>query len=261
MDTRIKFFGLAAYEITNNHGQKILIDPCLDGNPASPVKTTDLEKVDLLLITHLAFDHLGDAAVIAKKFHCPVVCGGEVKQALGSRGVDKEQIRTLSWGVQLQVSGIRVRSIMSRHSSMGFDDSGNFLTGFPMGFIIYADPDARIYHSGDTAIYSDLRLVGELYRPNIGLISCCEVEKSFLEKHGIRDHYGSEMNGDEGAMAASWLGVDYALCNHYLSPENHADIDRFVSILNSRTSDDKLLVKPVVLSAGQTFFFPAGRVE
>jgi len=261
MATKIRFFGIAAYEITTERGQKVLIDPCLKDNPASPVNPAELERVDLLLVTHLAFDHMGDAAEIAKRFSCPVVCGKEVKQVLVKNDVDEEQIRTLSWGVQLLVNGIRVRSIMSRHSSMGFDPDGNFITGFPMGFIIYADPGVRIYHSGDTAIYSDLKLVGELYKPNIGLISCCEVEKDYLEQHGIQDHYASEMNGDEGALSALWLGVEYALCNHYLYPEGHKDIERFVSILENRTSDEEILVKPVVMKAGQTFIYPAGKIE
>ena len=256
MATRIKFLGLAAYEITNSQGKVLLIDPCLEDNPASPVKVSHLKRVDLVLVTHLAFDHLGDTAEIAKKFDCPVVCGGEVKQFLLKQGVDAAQIRTLTWGVQLLVKGIRVRSIMSRHASMRLDPDGYFLCGFPMGFIVYADAGVRIYHSGDTAIYSDLKLVGELYRPNIGLISCSEVEKDYLEKHGILDHYASEMNGDEGALAALWLGVEYALCSHYLYPKGHQDIDKFVSILNNRTSDEGPVVKPVVLEAGDVFVYP-----
>ena len=69
MTTRLRFFGLAAFEITNEQGQVILIDPCLSDNPTSPVQVEDLERVDLVCVTHLAIDHLGDAAAISKKFN------------------------------------------------------------------------------------------------------------------------------------------------------------------------------------------------
>ena len=261
MATTIRFLGIAAYEITTAQGGKILIDPCLEDNPASPIKVEDLSKVDLILVTHLAFDHMGDTAEIAKKSGCKVICGAEVKQVLLKKEVPVGQIRTISWGVQLLIGGIRVRSIMSRHSSMGLDPEGNFISGCPMGFIVYADPETRIYHSGDTALYSDLKLVGELYRPNIGLISCCEMEKAYLERHGILDHYSSEMTGDEGALAALWLRVEYALCNHYLSPEGHEDIEKFESILRHTASNGQPLVKPFVLKPGDTFIYPQGVVQ
>ncbi|MGA2974649.1 MAG: MBL fold metallo-hydrolase [Spirochaetia bacterium] len=261
MATRITFYGLAAYGITTSEGKVILIDPCLEDNPASPLKVAALTRVDLLLLSHLAFDHLGDAVAIARKTRCLIVCGAEVKHVLVKKGVDAAQIRTLSWGVQLLVANVRVRSVMSRHSSMGTDPDGHFISGFPMGFIVYAEPGVRIYHSGDTALYSDLKLIGEMYRPTIGLISCCEVEKNYLTAHGILDHYASEMTGDEGALAALWLRVDFALCNHYLYPENHVDIDRFVSLLNARTSDESPQTKPVVMRAGDTFIYPPGELQ
>ena len=261
MATRITFWGLAAYRITNSQGKVILIDPCLEENPASPVKVAQLARVDLVLVTHLAFDHLGDTAEIAKKTGCLVVCGAEVKHVLVKRGVDPAQIRTLSWSVQLLVAGLRVRSVMSRHSSLGLDPEGRFISGFPMGFILQADPGATIYHSGDTALYGDLKLIGELYKPNIGLISCCELEKEYLQNHGILDHEASEMSGDEGALAALWLGLEYALCNHYLYPQNHPDIERFVAMLKDKASPQAAPVKAVVMKAGDTFVIPPGEVE
>lgn len=74
MATQIQFLGVASYRITSSEGKVILIDPFLEQNPVSPLKVKDLERVDLILVTHLAFDHMGDAEEIAKKFSCPVCC-------------------------------------------------------------------------------------------------------------------------------------------------------------------------------------------
>ncbi len=60
MATTIRFFGVAGYEIITEAGRHILLDPFLDENPGSPVKSRDLERVDLILVSHAAFDHLGD---------------------------------------------------------------------------------------------------------------------------------------------------------------------------------------------------------
>src|SRR5687768_10811915 len=61
--TRFRFFGVAAYEIVTSQGQHILMDPFLDENPGSPVKSKDLERVDLIIVSHAAMDHLGDTEV------------------------------------------------------------------------------------------------------------------------------------------------------------------------------------------------------
>jgi L-ascorbate metabolism protein UlaG (beta-lactamase superfamily) len=249
--TRIRFLGIAAFEITNSQGQVILIDPCLSDNPASPVQVDDLERVDLVLVTHLALDHLGDAAAISKRFMCPVVCGPEVKVFLEQQGADPALMRPLPWGGQVNPRGIRVRAVECHHTSFRRAPDGQYLTGQPLGFILYADPGVRIYHSGDSAIFSDLKLIGELYRPNIGLICACELEQEYLRPLGLQDHIGNEMNGDEGALAAMWLGVEHAVICHYLKPEGHADVDKFLSILNNRHSDEGPLVKPLAMHAGE----------
>jgi L-ascorbate metabolism protein UlaG (beta-lactamase superfamily) len=253
MTTKIRFFGIAAFEVINSKGQVILIDPYLDDNPASPLKVKDLERVDLVLVTHLAYDHLGDAAAIQQRFDCPVVCGPEVKVFLEQQGADPDMIRKVPWGGQVNPSGIRVRAVECRHTSFAQAPDGKYLSGQPLGFILYADPDVRIYHSGDTAIFTDLKLIGELYRPNVGLMCACEIEREYLEAHGLKDHYGNEMNGDEGALAAMWLGVEYAIICHYLNPEGRSDVEKFMKILQNRHSDEGPLVKPLALHPGETF--------
>jgi L-ascorbate metabolism protein UlaG (beta-lactamase superfamily) len=251
MKTFIKFLGIAAYEITLPGGLVVLIDPCLNENPASPIKVDDLNWVDLILVTHLAADHLGNAAEISKRFHCPVVCGPEVGYFLKCQGVASEQIRTVPWHGQVNPLGIVVRSIPSMHNSVRISPDGTWLAGPPMGFILHASKDCRIYHSGDTAIFSDLKLIGQLYKPNVGLLCACELESEYLLSLGLKDHYGNEMSGDEGALAARWLKLKFALCCHYLNPEGREDVRKFVSIL-SRENDPK----PIILQPGQIFSYP-----
>jgi L-ascorbate metabolism protein UlaG (beta-lactamase superfamily) len=227
MSTKIRFLGIAAFEIINSIGQVILVDPFLDENPGSPVKTDDLDRVDLILVTHLAYDHLGDAASIAKRLKSIVVCGPEVKVFLTQQGLDSSQIRTVPWGGQVNPLGIKVRAVECHHTSFRQAPDGQFLSGQPLGFIFEAESGVRIYHSGDSAIFSDLKLIGELYRPNIGLLCACEIENDYLQKLGLYDHFGNEMSGDEGALAACWLGLDYAIICHYLDPEGREDVTKF----------------------------------
>ncbi len=259
MTTRIEFLGIAAFRITTSQNQVILIDPCFSDNPVSPVQVNDLERVDLVLVTHLALDHLGDAAAISQRFQCPVVCGPEVKVFLEQQGADPTLMRPMVWGGQVNPRGIRVRGVECHHTSFRRAPDGQYLSGQPLGFILYADPGVRIYHSGDSAIFSDLKLIGELYRPNIGLYCACELEQEFLRPLGLQDHIGNEMNGDEGALAALWMGVEYAVICHYLKPEGHPDVDKFINILRHRHSDAGPLVKPLALRAGETFEYSPTR--
>ena len=146
-----------------------------------------------------------------------------------------------------------MRAVECHHTSFRQAPNGQYLSGQPLSFIIYADPGVRIYHSGDSAIFSDLKLIGDLYRPTIGLICSCELEASFLENYGLQDHVGNEMNGDEGAMAAMWLGVEHAIICHYLQPEGHEDVKKFLRILENSYSDGAPLVKARAMRTGEIF--------
>ncbi|MEW5814004.1 MAG: MBL fold metallo-hydrolase [Spirochaetota bacterium] len=256
MAVKIQFLGAAAYRITTGTGKVILIDPFLDKNPVSPVKVDDLKQVDLVLVTHLAFDHLGDTAVIAKQFGCPVFCGAEVQYWLMRKNISQSQLRAMCWGLQLVEQDIRVRAVASMHTSAAVLDDGQFISGPPMGFIVYPEPGIRVYHSGDSAIFSDMKLIGELYRPNIVLISCTLPPAEFLASYGYGKIHANEMTADEAALAARWLRAEYALSNHYFTARGNRDVDRFTTILNCLHSDESPPVRPVVLEPGEVFTYP-----
>src|SRR5258708_19342740 len=167
MSTRIRFFGVAAYELITEAGLHILIDPFLDENPGSPVKSAELPRVDLILVSHAAADHLGDTEAIAKRTGAPIICGGEVKAYLMARGIPAEQIRATTWGIAVEVAGIRVQPVECHHWSQIRMPDGTYASGVPMGFVVYADPGVRFYHYGDTPIFTALKLIGDLYPPPI----------------------------------------------------------------------------------------------
>ncbi len=251
MNVVLEFYGIAAYKIILPDGKTVLIDPFLNDNPVSPIKAEDLPKADLILVTHLAQDHLGDAPAIAKRFRCPVVCGADVGFYLTKCGVDTNQIRTVPWHGQVNPLGVRVRSVPSMHTSARVAPDSQWISGMAMGFILYATDNCRIYHSGDTAIYSDLALIGRLYQPTIGIMCACEIEEEYLLSMGLNDHFGNEMSGEEGAMAAEMLGVKYALCCHYLNPSGREDVVKFKKCLSSKPE-----IESVILTPGESFIFP-----
>ena len=73
MKPRLRFFGVAAYELVDDHGRHILVDPFLDENPGSPVKSHELDRVDLIVVSHAGFDHMGDTEALARRTGAPEI--------------------------------------------------------------------------------------------------------------------------------------------------------------------------------------------
>ena len=170
MSTRLTYFGAAGYEIVGPT-HRILIDPFLSENPLAPCSPDDLDPPDVILVSHAAFDHYGDAGRIARRTGAPVVCDAAVKAMLVDEGVPSGQVIATTWGIVVEVAGIRVRPVECHHWSLGTLSDGRQVVGNPIAFIVETEPGVRIYHYGDTCIF-DMRLIGELYRPTVGLLGC-----------------------------------------------------------------------------------------
>ncbi|HVZ15378.1 MAG TPA: MBL fold metallo-hydrolase, partial [Bauldia sp.] len=207
-NTRIRFLGVAAYEITARDGRVILVDPFLNENPGSPVKHDSFSRVDLVVVSHAAFDHLGDTELIAKHYGCPVVCGGEVKAYLVAKGVPAKQIRATTWGIRVEVAGFEVQPVECHHWSQIAMPDGTFASGVPMAFVIYPDEGVRFYHYGDTAIFSDMKLQAELYQPTIGCVGIANPQEILHRNPMPGRMLTGEMSPKEGALAAHWLGLE-----------------------------------------------------
>ena len=252
MPTQIRFFGVAAYEIVTGQGQHVLIDPFLDENPGSPVKVADLARVDLVLVSHAAFDHLGDTETIARRTGAPVICGGEVKAYLLAKGIPANQIRATTWGIAVEVAGIKVQPVECHHWSQLQLPDGSYASGVPMGFVVYVDPGVRFYHYGDTAIFSDLKLIAELYQPTIGCLGIANPVEILSRVSGPGQMLTAEMSPREGALAAQWLGLETVLPCHYLNPDCE-EVREFNRLLEAARAEGKRVPRSVVLKPGDVF--------
>lgn len=227
MSTRISYHGAASFEIVGPT-HRILIDPFLTANPLAPCRADDLARPDVILVSHAAFDHYGDAPSIAKRTGSPVVCDAAVRAMMIDDGVSAEQITATTWGIVVEVAGLQIRPVECHHWSSGTLSDGRQVVGNPIAFIVETEPGVRVYHYGDTCIF-DMRLIGELYAPTVGLLGCTLPHELSHLIPGPARFLTGEMDADEAARAAEMLGVEIAVACHYLAKDS--EVERFVELV------------------------------
>jgi L-ascorbate metabolism protein UlaG (beta-lactamase superfamily) len=126
---------------------------------------------------------------------------------------------------------------------------GTYASGVPMGFVVYVDPDVRFYHYGDTALFTDMKLIAELYRPTIGCVGVTQPVELFEWVIGPGRILTGEMNPREGALAAQWLGVETILPCHYIDPDCE-DVREFGRYLEEARSRGERVPKSLVMKPG-----------
>jgi L-ascorbate metabolism protein UlaG (beta-lactamase superfamily) len=245
MTVKLRFLGVACFEASGPSG-RVLFDPFLTGNPVAPVTADELDPPDVIVVSHAAFDHMADAGRIAKRTGAAVVCGAEVAELLVEEGVPRAQLRPTVWGIRIRLGDIVVAPVESHHWSIARLADGRLVTGTPMGFVVTVAPDCRIYHFGDTAIFSDLRLVGELHRPTVALLGCTQPWS--LVAAGAGEVITGEMSPGEAALAAELLGVAVAIACHY-EDAGHPDVAAFTAAVADRDSSGSR--KALALAPGQ----------
>jgi L-ascorbate metabolism protein UlaG (beta-lactamase superfamily) len=243
MSTRLRYLGAAGYEIVGPT-HRILIDPFLTDNPLAPCSPDEVATPDAILVSHAAFDHYGDTAAIAKRTGAPVVCDAAVRLMLLDEGVPSDQITATTWGIVVDVAGIAVRPVECHHWSSGTLSDGSQVVGNPIAFIVQTEPGVRIYHYGDTCIF-DMRLIGELYKPTVGLLGCTLPKELSHRIPGPATFLTGEMDADEAARAAEMLGLDLAVACHYLAPDE--EVARFLELVSEYdTTGRRRAVAPLV---------------
>jgi L-ascorbate metabolism protein UlaG (beta-lactamase superfamily) len=192
---QITWLGHATFKITTTQGKILLIDPWTHKNPACPPEWKNIDKVDLMLVTHGHFDHIGDAIDIARVTTPTVVAIAELASWLESKGV--ENTVGMNKGGTITLDGIKITMTHAIHTS-GVEDG--FYAGDACGYVIEFENQRKLYHAGDTCAFSDMQLINELYRPDVALLP-------------IGDYY--TMGPREAAVAVRMLGVRHVIPMHY----------------------------------------------
>jgi L-ascorbate metabolism protein UlaG (beta-lactamase superfamily) len=241
---KVQWLGQSTTKITTPGGKVIVIDPWLTTNPKTPVGYRRLEalgKVDLILVTHAHFDHIADAPALAKMHNTPVYGTFGLNRSMVALGMlPPELSQGFNKGGTITPfgPGIRITATHAEHSSelewrnpvTGRQEV--HVGGDAVGYIIELENGFKIYHMGDTALFGDMKFIGDYYRPDLIVIP-------------IGGHF--VMNPKDAAVATrDYLKPKYAIPVHYATiPQLIGTPEEYISALGSTP------VKVIPLTPGE----------
>jgi len=210
----VLWLGQSCFRITTPTGKVILTDPWLIQNPKTPPEYKKLEalgKIDVLLVTHGHADHFGDAPALAKMHNVPMRAPGDMNATVVALGILPAALapRFNKGGTVEVAPGIKVTAVRAEHSSVvnwrnpATEKDEVHFGGEPLGYIIELENGFRIYHAGDTAVFGDMKYIGERYKPDLALVpiggtftmdpadAAYAVRELIRPKTAIPMHYGT----------------------------------------------------------------------
>ncbi len=181
-----KWLGHAAW-LMDFGSVKAIIDPFLDSNPSSAMKSSEISGIDYVFVTHNHFDHMGDAVKIANANNAKLVAVFETVEEAKKAGLKEDLALGMNIGTYANLGKLEAALTPAAHS------------GNPSGFVIRCS-GITVYHAGDTGLFGDMKLIGEMYKPDIAMLPI----GGFFT-----------MGPKEAATAAEWLGAKVVLPMHF----------------------------------------------
>jgi L-ascorbate metabolism protein UlaG (beta-lactamase superfamily) len=195
---RITWLGHATVLVQTAKGTNILIDPFIADNPRYPKDFKLPSKIHFVLLTHGHGDHISDVVPVAEKHDSTVVAIYELADYVSKQGVEKTIGMNLGGTVQLEE--VAASMVEAKHSSGAQDKHGTHYVGIAAGYVLTIPDSPVVYHAGDTAVFGDMKLIGEFYHPEVALLP-------------IGGHF--TMGPKEAAWASRFLGVKTILPLHF----------------------------------------------
>jgi L-ascorbate metabolism protein UlaG (beta-lactamase superfamily) len=209
--TTLTWYGHSCFAIRTPGGNTVLVDPWF-GNPTSPKAVGDVDACDVMLVSHGHFDHIGsaprqvaeaNALAIARRTKPVWPCMHELslwlEDQLAGAGVE---VVGMNKGGTFSARGLDVTMVRADHSAGDWSAAGEgpLYLGEPVGFVVGLEDGRRVYYSGDTDVFGDMALIGEMWAPDVAIMP-------------IGGHYTMGPGG--AARAAKMLGVKKVVPVHY----------------------------------------------
>jgi L-ascorbate metabolism protein UlaG (beta-lactamase superfamily) len=199
--TTFTWYGHSCYEVRTPGGKTIILDPWFE-NPSSPKPPDQVDRCDVLIVTHGHFDHFGNALMVGSRTRPVWPAMHELSLWLARNYAHKDLVTGMNKGGTFDAGGIGVTFTHADHSAgdiYGMAEAPIYL-GEPVGAVVEVENGFRFYFAGDTDVFGDLRLIRDLHRP----------ELAFLP---IGGHFTMGPNG--AALAVELLGVKHVIPIHY----------------------------------------------
>jgi L-ascorbate metabolism protein UlaG (beta-lactamase superfamily) len=224
------WYGHSTFVITTPGGKRIVTDPWLEGNPLCPPGMKRIAKADVILVSHGHSDHTGDIVAVARATGAPIVAVYELALWLERKGLTN--VQGMGVGGTLAVAGLHVTMVPAVHTSSTVENDTTVYLGVPVGFVVRMEDERAFYFAGDTAVFGDMKLIGEMHAPQIAFLP-------------IGDHF--TMGPEGAAVAARLLGVRQIVPMHYGTfPVLTGTPDRLKQLVGPQGID------VLVLKAGET---------